>query len=125
MTKLRISQIIMAIAALSALSAGVGAFANVSDATDATKIVETWRLVGFFTFAALFALLAAKPKTDKAIWMIVVLNKLALTVAGALFAAQGTAVAGVSDVLIFDGGLTLLIVGAYVLSHSDKSKAKA
>ena len=121
MSKIKVAQIIMALAALSALGAGVGAFANVTDATDATKIVETWRLIGFFTFAALFALLAAKPKTDTAVWLIVLLNKFALTLAGIIFTIQDSSVAGLSDVLIFDGALTILILIAYSLSRAKSS----
>jgi hypothetical protein len=116
-TNIRIARIIMIIAALGAFGAGASAFANVANATNATLIVEVWRVVGFFTFAALFTLLAVKPETDRVVWWIVLLNKLALTIVGFTLFISGKEIAGVNDVLIFDGGLTILIFFAFMLSR--------
>ncbi|HJP81487.1 MAG TPA: hypothetical protein VJ841_03790 [Candidatus Saccharimonadales bacterium] len=116
-TNVRIAQIIMGVAALGAFGAGVSAFANVANASDATLVVETWRVIGFFTFAALFTLLAVKPETDKVVWWIVLLNKLALTIVGFVFFTAGREIPGVSDVLLFDGGLSILIFIALMLSR--------
>lgn len=122
-TSVRISKLIMALAALSALAAGMSAFSAVSDASAATKAVEVWRLIGLFTFSALFALLALKPETDSRVWCIVILNKAFLTLAGIMFTLGDDNVAGASDMIIFDGGLTLAVFAAYLLSRRSTAPA--
>jgi len=105
----------MWLAAVSALFAGIGAAANVTDAGDSTVVVELWRMIGFYTFAALFALLAYRPQTSRAMWAIVIGNKLALSVAGLLLVGND-AVTGASDLVVFDGGLTLLVIASSLLA---------
>lgn len=112
---IRFAQVLMYLAALSALFAGVGAIAVVADAPNNTIVVELWRMIGFCTFAALFAFLAHNPQSGRALWSIVIGNKLALTIAG-LFLQGNTAVTGASDLVVFDGGLTLLLIASSVLA---------
>lgn len=120
-TRERIAQIIMAVVALGAAIAGIDAFPRVADMPSATKVVEAWRLVGFFTFSALFALLAARPKTDKTVWLIVIFNKFALTVAGIILATAYDSVAHVGELIAVDGGLTVIILIAYLLSRAGRT----
>lgn len=108
---IRIAQILMYLAAVSALFAGIGAIANVTDAPDASVVVETWRMIGFFTFAALFGMLARKPQSNRSLWAVIIFNKLALSIAGLVFISNAN-IKGASDLIIFDGALTLLLISA-------------
>lgn len=104
--------ILITLAILAGL-AGLGNLADLPDTAKATLTVETWRVVGFFTFAALFGLLARRPQ-NRDVWNIVLANKLALSIIGVLYMAQG-GVQGASDLVIFDGTITVLLVVAGVL----------
>ena len=115
----RMAQIIMYLAATSALLAGVGGIANVTAASDDTVVVELWRVIGFFTFAGLFTILARKPQSNRSLWAIVILNKLALSIAG-LVLMGNSSIQGASDLIIFDGGLTLLLVASSLLAGAWK-----
>ena len=55
-TKQGIAQVILLTLSILAILAGVGALADLSDANSAQVVIETWRMIGFFTFAALFCL---------------------------------------------------------------------
>lgn len=112
---IRIAQILMYLAAILALFAGIGAVANVTDAADAHVVVETWRMIGFFTFAALFGMLARSPQSNRSLWAVVIFNKLALSIAGLVFISNAS-IKGASDLIIFDGALTLLLIGASLLA---------
>ncbi|WP_283137865.1 hypothetical protein [Rhizohabitans arisaemae] len=118
-----VAQVLLWIAAAAALASAVFAIAQVSEATASTKVVETWRMVGLATFAALFASLARRPRGRRTLWAVVIANKLLLTVAGAVYTVQG-GVDGATDILVFDGGLTLLLVAAFALAHTG-SRAQA
>ena len=117
--RVRIAQILMCLAAASAFLAGVGSIANVTAASYNTVVVELWRVVGFFTFAALFGILARRPQSNRSLWGVVILNKLALTVAG-LMLASNSSIKGTSDLIIFDGGLTLLLIISSILAGAWK-----
>lgn len=110
----RIAQGILYFVAALALLAGVGSLSTVTQASAAVVVAELWRTIGFFTFAALFAFLAYNPRVSKVVWAIIIGNKLALFVAGLLL--MSNAVAGASDLVIFDGGLALLLVVASILA---------
>ena len=114
-TNTRLAQVLMYLAALSALLAGVGAITNVTNAANTVIVVELWRMIGFYTFAALFAFLAHNPQASRTVWAIVIGNKLALSIAG-LFLMGNSAVVGANDLVIFDGGLTVLLIAASVLA---------
>lgn len=114
--RILIAKTLLWVAAAAALGAALSAIPNVADASSATKVVEAWRMVGFATFAGLFALLALRPLGNLALWAIVIFNKLALVVAGAVFLSQG-GVKGVANILVFDGGLVVLLVIAFVLTR--------
>lgn len=109
----------MYLAAVSALLAGVGSITNITAAPDDTIVVETWRVIGFFTFAALFGMLARKPQSNKSLWIVVILNKLTLSIAGFILIGNAS-IKGANDLVIFDGGLTILLIVASLLAGTWK-----
>lgn len=117
LTKLRIAQVLLIILAVLAALAGVGAFSAVTAANDTVIVVEIWRMIGFFTFAALFSVLASKPQGNRSLWIIVIANKLALTIAG-LILLERSNVNGATDLLIFDGFITVILVIASILADA-------
>jgi peptidoglycan/LPS O-acetylase OafA/YrhL len=112
---------ILALLSVLALIAGASSLGAVIDAPTSTRAVETWRMVGFFTFAALFSLLAQKMQNNKELWSIIIANKLALTVIGIFFVAQG-GIAGASDFVAFDGTISILLIIASFLAGVWKKK---
>jgi hypothetical protein len=111
--RVRIGQALMALAAVSAFVAALSDIATVVNAPASTTVVETWRLCGFALFTGLFALLAARPRGYRGMWELAIANKLALTVAAVGYAAHGH-VTGTSQVLLWDGSLTALLIVAYI-----------
>jgi len=118
--RLQTAKILMWIAAASALIAGLSSIPTVMDASNATKVVETWRCYGYFVFAALFALLAWRPHNYRGVWEIVIINKLALTVTAISYAMERN-IADASTVLTWDGGLSITLVVAYILARGWQS----
>ena len=112
--RVRIAKILLSITALLAMVAGVSAFATLSEVSKDTLVVETWRAIGFLTFAALFSILAFRPTMSRALWITVILNKVALTIAGIVLMGQSD-ILGSSDLVYFDGGLTVVLVVASFL----------
>lgn len=95
-------------AALLAVVATVSAMSSLLEGPETALVVETWRVVGLATWAAIFALLVARPRLV-AVWVIATLSKLALAIAGV---ALGDVV-GASDLIVWDGLLTgVLGIGA-------------
>lgn len=113
--RVRIAQILLSITALLAMVAGVSAFATLSEVSKDTLVVETWRAIGFLTFAALFSILAFRPTMSRALWITVILNKVALTIAGIVLMGQPD-ILGSSDLAYFDGGLTVVLFVASFLA---------
>jgi hypothetical protein len=116
-----IAKTLLWIAAVAALGAAVSAIPNVADASSATKVVEAWRMVGLATFASLFAVLAWRPSGNFSLWAITVFNKVALVMIAIVFMNQG-GIKGVTDILVFDGGLVVLLVIAFALTHTRRPK---
>ena len=114
--RLRLARILLIIATVGAVGAAVTQIQVVFDAGGATKVVETWRLYGFVVFAGLFALLAVKPLGNLAVWLLVIMNKLALTVTGLAYQAHG-GIADTGTVITWDGGLTVLLLAAFAVSR--------
>ena len=106
------SRTIMVLAALGAVMAFVGGLAAAQDAGDSTRWLESWRAVGFVTFAALFALLALRPRGVPGVWEIVFANKAALGVIALLDTTADGRSAGLIDAI-----LAVLIAVAYVLAR--------
>ena len=108
------ARVLLVLAAAGALVAMISAIGTVADAGPATRMVETWRLLGFGTFAGLFALLAYRPRYYAGVWELAIANKFALALFGL---AYGAGTKDASNVLASDGTLALLLVAAYVLSR--------
>ena len=108
-----IGKALLWIAAAGAAGAAVASVAAVVGADGTTKIVETWRLYGLVTFAGLFALLALRPTAYRGVWELVLFNKLALTVTALGYAAHG-AISGAGSIIAWDGGLSVLLIAAYL-----------
>lgn len=107
-------QVILIFLAIAAALAGLGGIADLVDTSKDTLAVETWRTVGFFTFSALFSLLAKKPDNNRELWGIVIANKLALTVVGIFYLIDG-GIKGASDFVTTDGMITVLLIVASIL----------
>ena len=107
-----VSRIIMVLAAVGAVVAFFGGLSAAVKAGDSTRWVESWRAIGFLTFAALFLLLGLRPRGVPGLWEIVFVNKAAL----ALTAMFETSADGRSDG-VTDAVLAVLIAGAYVLAQ--------
>jgi hypothetical protein len=110
----RVAQVLLVLAAVGAVFAVIGAIDAVANATPATRMVETWRLLGFGVFAGMFLLLAYRPRRYAGIWELAILNKLGLTLAALTYGAQ---VDGARTALVADGTITLMLLAAYVLSR--------
>lgn len=113
-SKQKAVQVILVFLAIAAAVAGLGGLADLADTAKDTLAVETWRTVGFFTFSALFSLLAKKPGSSRDLWGIIIANKLALTIIGVLYLVDG-GVKGASDFVTFDGLVTVLLITASIL----------
>lgn len=103
-----------ALAALASLATGV-AFVNgvllTIDAGDDRLFIEGWRVSSFGIFAALFALLAVRPRQAAGVWEIVLVGKAALVVFGALIGDVPEARLSA----VIDFGLVAVVATAYVL----------
>ncbi len=115
-TATAVGRALLALAAASALLASLGAIGSVVDAAPDTRIVETWRALGLAVFAGLFALLAWRPQTSGVVWLLVVLHKAGLTVAAVAYAATDSAT-GTTEIVVWDGGVTLVVVAAWFLTR--------
>lgn len=114
MTHTMLSRSILVLCTASAAAASVGAWPAVAEASRSTQVVEAWRMVGFATFAALFALLAVTPTGHRGLWVVVIVNKLVLSVSAATWLRTGV---GSADALVWDGALTALLLTAAVLAQ--------
>jgi len=105
---------LLALAAIGAAVAFVSALGDVTGATDPTRVLVTWRFLGLGFFAGVFALLAIRPRGHAGLFELAILNKAALAVLGL---AYGPGVTGAPSLVIFDGGLAVVLVAAYVLTR--------
>ena len=78
-------------------------------------MVETWRLYGFVVFAGLFALLCARPLGNRTVWLLAIVDKLALTVTAFGYRAHG-GIADTGTIITWDGSLAVLLVVAFILA---------
>ncbi|MGV9211047.1 hypothetical protein ACTFTM_04195 [Micromonospora sp. RB23] len=102
------------LAALASLATGV-AFVNglllTVNASDDRLFIEGWRVSSFGIFAALFALLAVRPRQSAGVWEIVLVGKAALVAFGALIGDVPEA----RPSAIIDFGLVAVVAAAYGL----------
>lgn len=110
----RVARALLIVAAFGAAIATVGAIGTASDADAATRVVETWRLLGLGVFTGLFVLLAYRPRYYAGVWELAIANKFALAAFGIAYGADAT---DARQILAFDGAIAILLVAAYVLSR--------
>lgn len=104
-----VARVLAAAAAILAVGAGGSVVPGLSSVDQDLLMLEAWRAVGFLTFAALFVLLAARPLHSPALWLILLGNKLALSIIGVSF---GAAVRGAHQAAAWDGALVaILLIG--------------
>jgi hypothetical protein len=108
------ARVLMGLAAVGALAAAATSFQVVSDAGPETLVVEIWRFAGFIVFSGLFALLAYRPLHYAGVWELVIVNKLALTIAALTYASDADGAGGVA---LVDGILTGVLLAAYLFSR--------
>ncbi len=99
-------------AALSAALSAISALAALGAASQDTAVVETWRACGLVVFAGLFALLAWRPLGYRGVWELVIFHKVAVTTAALLY-ASGACAADTGTVIVWDGGLSVVLLLAY------------
>lgn len=73
-------------------------------------MVEAWRVVGLFTFAALFTFLAVRPLASLTLWLIVLGNKLVLAIIGITLGAE---VSGALEAAAWDGVLVVMLSAGF------------
>jgi hypothetical protein len=108
------ARVLMGLAAAGALAAAATSIQVVRNAGPESQMVEIWRLAGFVLFSGLFALLAYRPLHYAGVWELVIVNKLALTIAALTYASDA---AGAGAVAVVDGILTGVLLAAYLLSR--------
>jgi hypothetical protein len=96
----RVARALLIVAAFGAAIATVGAIGTASDADAATRVVETWRLLGLSVFTGLFVLLAYRPRYYAGVWELAIANKFALAAFGIAYGANAT---DARQILAFDG----------------------
>ena len=117
---LTIAKVLMWFAALGALGSAISAIPTTFHAGGADKIIQTWQLYGYLVFAALFMLLAYRPRQYRGVWEVVIGNKVALTVTAILYAVHG-GIDGTGTIIVWDGGLSIVLIAAYMLSKGWRS----
>ncbi|MEU7751159.1 hypothetical protein AB0B57_35295 [Micromonospora sp. NPDC049101] len=107
----RIGRGFAAVAALATVVAFVNGILLTLDAPDDRLFIEGWRVSSFAIFAALFALLAFRPRRSAGVWEILLAGKTALVV-------FGMTIGDVSEArlsALIDLGLVAVVATAYVL----------
>ena len=105
-------RILLGLAAVGAVVSFASGVGRTMDAGPATQALEAWRTLGFAAFAGLFALLAWRPRGYPGVFEIAIANKAALAILGITVLASAD---GATEFVIFDGGLSIALVAAYVL----------
>jgi hypothetical protein len=119
--RLLIVRVLLVIATVGAVGAAISQLPVVLAADGATTVVQTWRLYGFVLFAGLFALLAFRPLGNLTVWLLVIGNKLALTVTAFAYQAHG-GIADTGQIIVWDGGLTVVLLAAFLLSRNRRNR---
>lgn len=99
---------------MAAVLAAVFDISAVADADHETVVVELWRLLGLVVFAGLLLVLSIRPQGNRLLWLLVIGDQAALAVAGCILpATQASDVTGAGDLLVWDGGLAVLLMVAF------------
>lgn len=86
-----------------------------------TVIAESWRLFGPLVFAEIFLLLASRPQLYPGIWELAIIHQAAT--ATCLFSVASDAPEAAAAATL-DGGLTVVLVVAYLLARADRNWAR-
>lgn len=106
------------IAVALALVAFVSGLAGLGKVPSETLVVELWRVIGYLTFAALFAWLMVFPTKSLAMWAIVAVNKIVLVGCGIVLSSS---IVGASDLVLWDGILVFVLgIGMTSVYYSNK-----
>lgn len=120
----RVARYLLLLAALGAAGSAASSVGTVWHSDGATTVVETWRGYGFVVFAGLFILLALRPHGYPGLWELVIVNKLALTITALCYAVHG-GIAGTGAILTWDGGLSVVLIVAYLVCRGWSSTPAA
>ncbi len=82
---------------------------------------EMWRTVGLFTFSSLFLLITIRPELDRALWIILIMNKLILSIVGYL---SSTEIPGIAEIRIWDPIITFLLIAAFIMKIQSEKALK-
>jgi hypothetical protein len=102
---------LLACAAIATAAVFVVGFTIVAHAHDDRVWVEVWRTTAYGVFAGLFALLAHAPRSQRAIWLLVFGQKLALVIFGALLGDVNEA----RQATLVDLALVAILVASFIL----------
>lgn len=116
----RVGRFLLVLSAISAFGAFVFGLGALRAAEPQLAWLETWRTLGFFVFAGLFALLAWRPRLQAGVWELVILNKAALSVLGFAYGTPESLAAAP-----IDGGLAVVLVAAYLCTRGWRSWRRA
>lgn len=109
----RVSSVLAALAAVLAILAGATSALSLASVDGSVLMAETWRAVGLFTFAGIFAFIAFRPMTSPALWLIVIANKLVLTAAAL---GLGAGIPGALEAVAWDGALVIILGAGFAAS---------
>ena len=115
-----VARVLLVLSSLAAVAAALGAWSVVADATSASAMAEAWRMVGYATFAALFALLAARPEASVGLWVVVLANKAVLATSAATWLASAD---GSAQAVVWDGALTIAVLAAFLLARPWRARS--
>lgn len=107
----RIGRILFGLLSASTLVAFADGIPEAASAGPDTYFMQWWRTLAYLVFAAIFALLAARPRTTPGMWEIVFIQKVAITIIGYL---DVTAAEALRDSSV-DLYLVVVMVPAWVL----------
>jgi hypothetical protein len=80
----RVGRILFGLLSVSTLVAFADGLGKASAAGPDTFFMQWWRTLAYLVFAAIFALLAARPRSTPGMWEIVLIQKVAITTIGYL-----------------------------------------
>ncbi|HEV2529407.1 MAG TPA: hypothetical protein VGT61_13255 [Thermomicrobiales bacterium] len=112
----QIARGVLAVAAVGALVSALGALGTATAADDAMAVVAWHDLLGFPVFAALFALLAWRPRGYPGIWELLVAQKAVIAIVVASLARGGADDAAL--VATVDAVLAMALAVAYLLARA-------
>ncbi len=106
---------VLVIAALGAAASAIGAIGTATAADDGMAVVAWHDLLGFPVYAALFALLAWRPRGYPGVWELLIAQKAVIAIVATILARQGADDATL--VATVDAALAVALAVAYGLAR--------